>query len=375
MAVVLAGCGGDPMRDVPRLADVDLAQDAGQADVLAPEADAASTLPTVAVAEDAPRRGLLGFLKRKADEAGAAPAPAPVVILEADAAAEAMAERPVSAADTSGAAAGVVDPAADAIVAAAPEAEPTRRRLFGLFGRKAGSAPPETEPQAGVDALIAADEPAVDLPADEVVLAGLPAADIPADLPAEQPRRGLFGGSRKSAAGASAGSAPKPGAPDFREVAFGTTIPYGEVARVCGVSDAGLGKTTQTWPERGRGYAVHDSAPGAKGARTMYLTGFKDGCARQITAALVVFGAPETWEQIHYGPAGDSLPILSTDRAFEEIKALVCRVGQGKSCGSKMGKLEEDTVFVSFYERFEDNTRWTNILLHDGEVVALDGKR
>ncbi|WP_425073808.1 hypothetical protein [Sagittula sp. S175] len=410
MVLAVSACG-DPMRNVPRLSEVEVATEAGQADVLAPE-DSGEALPQVAASGEAPKRGLLGFLKRKAD-AATAPDPAADAIT----------------APVAGEGAAMGAEGADEIVIAvsddAPAAVPEKRGLFGFFG---GGGKAEAEPVAaalGSAVLVDADTPAVELTdvdvaesapemaptaeaeiapevaaeaapakrglfgflragaAAEGVSAAQPTTQSEAEpevqlavavLPEEKPaqRGGLFGGGRPRA---KAGGAPKPGAPDFKEVAFGTTVPYGQIARVCGVSESQLGAKTQSWPERGRGYELRDSAPGSTSARSYYLTGFKDGCARQFTAALVMFGSPETWEQIHYGPAGSSLPVLSTDRAFEDIKARICRVKKGQSCGSKMSTLEKDTVFVSFYERFEDNTRWTNILLHDGEVVALDGKR
>lgn len=239
LGLLLAGCG-DPLSDVPRYSDVPLADDAGQADVLAPDA------PRAAVTDDAPQRGLLG-----------------------------------------------------------------------LFGAKAAAA-------TGDD-----------------------------DAP---------------------GRPPRPGAPDAREVSLGVTLPYGELARVCGVPNRKLGKKIEGYPEKGSQYVLYDSVPGTTTPRTFYLTGFKDRCARQFTAALVIFGAPESYEQLHYGPSGAELPVSSTDAAYEKVKSRVCRVRKGKPCGSKMRTLARDTVFVSVYERFGSNPRWKNILLHNGEVEAVDLK-
>lgn len=239
LGLMLAGCGGDPLSDVPRYSDVPLAEDAGQADALPPEA---SRTPAT---NDAPQRGLLG-----------------------------------------------------------------------IFGARAAVAKGE-------------------------------APDTP-------------------------GPAPRPGAPDAREVPLGVKLPYGEIARVCRVPARKLGKKVEGYPEKGSKYVLYDSAPGATAAHSFYLTGFKDRCARQFTAALVVFGSPESYEQIHYGPSGKDLPVAATDKAYEKVKSRVCRVRKGKPCGTKMRALARDTVFVSVYERFGSNPRWKNILLHDGEVVAVD---
>ncbi len=46
-----------------------------------------------------------------------------------------------------------------------------------------------------------------------------------------------------------------------------------------------------------------------------------------------------------------------------------------KPCGSKVSKLDRSTVFVSIYERFGSNPHWSNLLLHDGKVLAQDKKK
>ncbi|KUF09795.1 hypothetical protein [Pseudoponticoccus marisrubri] len=288
LAVLAVSACGDPLRDVPRLQDVEVADETGRAEALpaeeAPES-VVDTPPEPAPAAERPRGGLLGFLRRQADAGrDSAPTPAP-----------------------------------EPTVAAQPAPEPE-----------------ETAP-----------DPA--------------------------PRRGLaalFGGG-----GGGGGRAPEPGAPDYRQVPLGTTLPYGEIARVCDVPERRLGRKVNAYPESGRGgYTLYDSAPDTTGQRSFYLTGFGDGCARQFSAALVLFGAPSTYEQIRYAAGGAGQPTAETDIAYEELKSRVCRVGRGQPCGDRIGRLERNTVFVSVYERFGSNARWKNILLHDGEVVALDMK-
>lgn len=223
---------------------------------------------------------------------------------------------------------------------------PPRRGLLGLFGARAAAA--KGEPVAE------APEPDLDDAAPEAELAAAPAPE----------RRGLFG---KKLARQTAEA-------NKSEVQFGAMIPYGEVARLCNVPTSKLGRKVESYPERGSRYVLYDGAPGTMSAHSFYLTGFKDNCARQFTAALVIFGSPESYEQIHYGPSGDTQPLSETDKAYERIKRQVCGVGKGKPCGSKMRSLARDTVFVSVYERFGSNPRWKNILLHDGEVAAVDLK-
>ncbi|APE44385.1 hypothetical protein BOO69_13945 [Sulfitobacter alexandrii] len=168
---------------------------------------------------------------------------------------------------------------------------------------------------------------------------------------------GLFGG----------GDAPR-GGTDTREVAYGTVLPYGVIARVCDAKGNPLGPRIENAPARG--YALHDSAPGSAVARTFYVTGFSDGCPRQFTAANVLLGAPSLYEQLHYGPGGENLPVGATDRAYEEVKRDVCGAGQGKPCGSRIGRMDRTTFFVSAYDSFGNSSRWTEFLIHDGDVIA-----
>lgn len=210
--------------------------------------------------------------------------------------------------------------------------------------------------------------------ADAAKAVEAPAEDADAPAPSEAAstapaRRGLFG-----LGGGGAAGAPSAGAPDAQQVSFGTALPYGQIARVCDAPVRRLGQKTESYPERGRGYTLYDSAPGSEGQRTFYLTGFSDGCPRQFTAALAIFGDPESYEQIRYGPAGASMPRSVTDSAYEKVKNRVCRVRTGKPCGRRMSRLARNTVFVSVYERFGSNPRWKDILLHDGEVIAVDVK-
>ncbi|MEN8659412.1 MAG: hypothetical protein ABF313_15340, partial [Marivita sp.] len=165
---------------------------------------------------------------------------------------------------------------------------------------------------------------------------------------------------------------PSPDAPDYRIVPMGTVLPYGVLARVCDVSTRQLGTRVERYPESRSVYTLYDSQPGNTSAHTFYVTGFGDGCARQFTAALALFGSPETHEQLRYGLPSKVQPYSSTDAAYETLKSRVCRVGKGKPCGSSMPQLARTTAFVSVYETFGSNPEWKTILLHDGEVVETD---
>ena len=158
--------------------------------------------------------------------------------------------------------------------------------------------------------------------------------------------------------------------PDGRDVAFGTRLPYGEVARVCDAPRRSLG----TEIERAAGWRLYDSDPGNTLPHTFYVTGFDDGCPRQFTAALALFGAPSMHEQLRYGLPAEVQPYSETDSAYERLKSRVCRVARSQPCGRRISRMERDTVFVSIYERFGENPVWKNLLLHDGEALALDIK-
>ncbi|SHG86648.1 hypothetical protein [Marivita hallyeonensis] len=273
-ALALSGCASDPLQDVPRLSEADVAETESQAAIRAEPDDAigepevATSAQATAATAQTQRGGLLGFLQRAADEA---------------------------------------------------------RASEGTTGTTVAAAPPPTTSDA-------------------------------------TPSPGLFG----------ARSGPRPSDPDYRIVELGTPLPYGVLARVCNVRPRQLGSRVDRYPE-GRGmYALYDSQPGNTAPHTFYVTGFKDGCARQFTAALAVFGSTETHEQIRYGLPAQVQPYSETDAAYETLKSRVCRVRRGQPCGSALPRLSRNTVFVSVYERFGSNPVWKTILIHDGEVIETD---
>ncbi|MGH1416403.1 MAG: hypothetical protein ACRBB0_23135 [Pelagimonas sp.] len=349
LALVVAGCG-DPLKSVPKLSDVELAADAGQADALAAPIDTAvnealiEPTPAPVAAQNKPRKGLMGFLGRKAEEAkrtAAAQEPVPETLQETG-------QEPVADAGVS--------------VVAQVGPEPMAANATALEGQAAQTAPTAERAEQDSDA--------------PVVLAALPAAQA-APKPKKKRLFGLGGGSgadRPTSRKPKKTKGPKPGDPDFEIVSLETPVPYGSIARVCGARPAQMGQKVGQWPERGSAYTLYDSAPGGTAQRSFYLTGFGDGCARKFSAALVLFASPDSYEAIHYGPAGSTLPVAKTDSAYEKVKSRVCRVAKGKPCGDKMKKLARDTVFVTVYERFGGNPRWKNFLLHDGKVEAMDLK-
>ena len=218
-------------------------------------------------------------------------------------------------------------PAPDAEASETAAAPEPRRGLLGLFGRKSAPSGPER--------------------AEPAALTSEPARST-----------GLFGG---------AGSGP-----DARDAAPGEVLRFGDVARACHVKRGALGREVAKYPERGAKYRVYDSAPGNLGLHTFYITGFDDGCPRQITAALAVFGSAEMYEALRYGLPEKSRSSKPTDKAYEKIKSRVCGVSRNKPCGARMSQVGKDTVFLSLYNRFEGAEGWTNLLLSGGEVVAKD---
>lgn len=322
-ASFVAGCANDPLRDVPRLSQADVSESDIQVAIRA-ETDADTPVADPNPAEAAPpRRGLLGrlFGGQARPEVSAEPETDPDMIAEAASASE-TAETPAEA----------------VVVAETPAATTTasavtpRRGLLGFLSRAAQSA--QTPENAD----------------GTVITAALPQASTPAA------RRG----------------GPKPGDPDFEIVPFGTALPFGTLARVCDVPNRRLGTRVERFPETRSKYGIYDSEPGNTAPHTFYVTGFDDGCVRQFTAAMALFGSPQTHEQLRYGLPSKVQPYSQTDAAYEKVKSRVCRVSRGKPCGSAMSRLARDTVFVSVYERFGSNPVWKTILLHDGKVVETD---
>jgi hypothetical protein len=152
--------------------------------------------------------------------------------------------------------------------------------------------------------------------------------------------------------------------------ADGAALPYGEIALLCGVAEDSLGTAIATQS----GYVIRDPQPASIDPRTQYITGFPDGCARQFTGALALFGDVGTHEIFRYEPSNAQLAWSETDLAYEQVKARICGAAQGQPCGAALERLGARTTFVSIYETFGTNPRWADILIHDGAVIAMDFK-
>ncbi|MEM8576777.1 MAG: hypothetical protein AAGF60_02915 [Pseudomonadota bacterium] len=372
--IILLACGmlaacGNPLAGVERISDVTLAE--GEAvpaalpsaeEVSNPEpvlgrlieeaqVPEASAVPEAEIpAPEARPRGLLSRVWATVrPEPEPVPAPAPDLPVDAPAAAP---EETPSLADADADPATEVaepvdpDPATDVAAADRPASElppvaedaPARTGLFGLFRRPAPS---------GEETRTAS-------------LSPQPSGPAPAGIAPGAERGSRFGTRQNRPARRGA---------DTRDVTYGTVLPYGQIARVCDAKRQPLGRKMDKAP-RTRGFTLYDSNPDSEGPRTWYVTGFSDGCPRQFTAALAVFGSPSMHEQLRYGRPATEYPYSDTDQAYERIKSRICGVGKRKPCGSRIGTLERNTIFISTYERFGDNARWADVLLHDGEVMA-----
>lgn len=185
------------------------------------------------------------------------------------------------------------------------------------------------------------------------------------------PRRGLAGIFRRNSEG---DEAPRTG-PDRTDVEPGAALAFGQIARVCGVPQSELGQLASNEA----GFRVYDSDPSATEPRAFYITGFNDDCARTFTGAVVVPGDVQTHEFVRYQSSNERIDYSSTDNAYEAIKASICRVGRGQPCGARTDRLNQNTHFVTVYGFFGGTfdavpTKWAQILLHDGEVLAMSIK-
>ena len=241
--------------------------------------------------------------------------------------------------------------AAEADVTVAEDIEEKR----GFFGRIfAGNA------DAPDEAVVVDDTPEA-----EVELAAVEVTNPVDDLDPETPaaRGGFFGRMFGRAS-----EEPDAAAEPSDAVPLGTFLPSGVIAPVCGIATSDMGQKVESVA----GYTVYDAGGDTSVPRTHYITGFADGCARQVTAAVVMFGDVGTHEMVRYLTPESALPYTDTDSTYEAIKSSVCRVGHGVPCGAQLDALGRNTVFMTVYETFGTNPEWTNILLHNGDVAAID---
>ncbi|MFK7939814.1 MAG: hypothetical protein AB8B82_10565 [Roseovarius sp.] len=335
----MAACS-DPIEDIPRLSDQDLPETSASVEVAAaPVPDNTSLLAR-----------LLGDTQPPSvmsePEASETPSSA---VAEADA--TGLEDTPPTGAD----------PVEVDIAASSPA--PEQAGLLALFTH---AVTPKQKP-APVSDTSQAVEVAL---ADPDQITETTQASLPATPQAEADPDPAPGTKHKSIFGI---TKPKP-QPAVSEIPPGTVLPYGKLARICGVPKRDMGKQVAQFPENRPKHRIYDTAPGSTAPHTFYVTGFDDGCARQFTAALAMFGSVEMHELLRYGLPAEVQPYSDTDKAYETLKSRVCKVPRKKPCGTKISRLGNGTVFISIYERFGSNARWKSLLLHDGEVLAQDIK-
>ena len=137
-----------------------------------------------------------------------------------------------------------------------------------------------------------------------------------------------------------------PNAMSLVAVTPGQTLPFGQLARACEVDRGALGMRIET----ADGYELYDSAPGTTAPRTHYITGFSDGCPRQVTGGLAMFGDMESHAALM---AAGGLPRSRLDD-------LAAGLGNARR-----------TVFVTVYRGFGGG-EFGDVLLSGGEVVAAE---
>lgn len=254
---------------------------------------------------------------------------------------------------------------ADGAASVAQTPAEARNTGGGLFSRLM-SRSPDDPTNAAVDAAIIEASAATPEPPEtepEVQAAPAPVAEP------ETERRGLFGGLFRRSP-----DIPRAG-PDLQQVSAGTVMPFGQIARVCGMRGAEFG----TQVDAGAGYKLFDTIPKSTSPRPFYLTGFDDNCARTFTGAVVITGDVQTHEFVRYRPSNEAIPYTTTDATYEALKAGVCRVGRGQPCGPETQSLNRNTQFITVYNFFGGTfsavpTEWAQILVHDGEVLAMSIK-
>lgn len=237
---------------------------------------------------------------------------------------------------------------ANIVATAEPERPSTFSRLFSIFQRD--EKPQDTAPSVATP--VSADAPETDAPA-EVQPAAQPAADPPA-------RRGFFArllGGRQSSE--------TPAVQSGDTVQPGGKVALGSVARVCNLANKDRGSRIGTQA----GFTLYDSFPNSTASRPFYLTGFSDGCARQVTGALVMFGDAAIHERHLYSQRSPTYKAVDT--AYEQIKSRVCNVGRGKPCGAQMTRLNRTLAFVTVYPEFETSGTWAELLLSSRKVQAV----
>ncbi|ATG47823.1 hypothetical protein CEW89_09755 [Celeribacter ethanolicus] len=151
----------------------------------------------------------------------------------------------------------------------------------------------------------------------------------------------------------------------------GEVLPFGVVGVACDLRPGIMGRKVDQFPREGRAvWQLYDSDPESAAPRSQYITGFSDGCPRQVTAALVMFGEAALHEVLRYSGDTDR-DWTRADKTYEKIKRQTCGVGRGERCPEdKLGALERQVAFVSVYPQYGAEEDWLELLLHNGALVS-----
>lgn len=237
----------------------------------------------------------------------------------------------------------------------------------GLFSRLLNRQP-EDPANAAVASALAETDVVISTSQSEATIT--PASSV---AEPQSPRRGLRG--LRGVFGRTVDRDVARTGPDAADVEPATALPFGQIARVCGLADSQLG----TRIDGGGGFRIYDTIPQSTAPRPFYITGFNDNCARTFTGAVIVTGDVETHEFVRYQPSNERIPYTTTDNAYEALKASVCRVGRGQPCGENLERMNSNTQFITVYDFFGGTfsavpTKWAQILVNDGEVLAMSIK-
>ena len=153
-----------------------------------------------------------------------------------------------------------------------------------------------------------------------------------------------------------------------------SVLPLGEIVRDCDVKKREMGKMTDRSPSPGT-LKLFDPIPNSTAPRIHYITGLKDGCARRLTGALVLFGAHDVHEATRYANYNNE-PWSAVDKRYERIKNRICKVRKGVPCPEKAAsKLASEVAFLTVYRSFGSSGEWLEVLLHKGEIAATNLRR
>ena len=152
-------------------------------------------------------------------------------------------------------------------------------------------------------------------------------------------------------------------------------LPYGKIARVCDLPKREMGKKSCAIPGKSAGVMCCTTLNLVIQRRTPFTSPDLTMAARGSSLPRWRYLARSKCTSncvMVYLPRRN--PIATRTRHMKKIKSRVCGVRRKKPCGSKLSRLENDTVFLSIYENFGGNQRWSNLLLHSGRVLAQDIK-